>query len=222
MTMKTNYFNFLNYKSILFLAKDKQLINKVESLVIPRINNFKTSSFLPEINSLSSYDLVIVDADYFSTEHINITFIECNISIPIIYIVSELNEKKFDLLQNLYVKNILIKNLHLNEIYMYIFLVLKEIRKVDLSYGFYYCFENNELLFNNNIVHLTNLETKVLDLLIKNKNKVISNNEIMERVWKEKRCTIFSIRNIIKKIRDKSFKKIIRNISNKGYIIDIY
>ena len=92
---------------------------------------------------------------------------------------------------------------------------------VHLENGFYYD-KSSKRLFNSNkqIIKLTNYEEEFFDLLIVNLNQFISVNDIFNHIWGEE-VSIFTLRNIVKKIRDKSYYGIIVNKSTIGYKISI-
>lgn len=71
---------------------------------------------------------------------------------------------------------------------------------------------------NNQIVKLSNYEELLFDLLINNLNEFVTIADIFNHIW-GKEVSIFTLRNIIKKIRDKTYYDIIINRNNVGYKI---
>ena len=104
-----------------------------------------------------------------------------------------------------YVKLIINKNLE-NNIY--------------LNYGYVYDLDKKVLMYENNLIYLNNLEEQLFEHLIKNIDRYVSSNEIIENVVKSKPMSIFAMRNQIKKIRDKTHKDLIMVKSNVGYMIN--
>ena len=104
-----------------------------------------------------------------------------------------------------YVKLIVNKNLE-NNIY--------------LNYGYVYDLDKKVLMHENNLIYLNNLEEQLFEYLIKNIDRYVSSNEIIENVVKSKPMSIFAMRNQIKKIRDKTHKDLIMVKSNIGYMIN--
>ena len=80
---------------------------------------------------------------------------------------------------------------------------------------------NQEVLVKGKKVYMTRKEFLLLELLMKNRDKVVSRASIMEYVWDDK-ANPFSntieahIRNLRKKIGDKD-RKIIESIPGRGY-----
>ena len=57
--------------------------------------------------------------------------------------------------------------------------------------------------------------------MIARRNEITDYTVIKEVVWKGKDMSIYTMRNIVNKIRQKTYYEIIKNHSNKGYTIDI-
>ena len=84
--------------------------------------------------------------------------------------------------------------------------------------------EKNSLIDTKNItIALSNKETGVLEYLIRNKNRVISSEELLEHVW-DTNANIFTetVKTHIKTIRKKLGKdsELIKTIKGKGYIYE--
>lgn len=86
--------------------------------------------------------------------------------------------------------------------------------------GYLYSLKDNRFYYQNREVALTKLELKLFEFLVKNINRIISYEEIREKVWENNSCTIYSVRNVINKIREKSYYEIISNFSKQGYTIN--
>jgi len=80
---------------------------------------------------------------------------------------------------------------------------------------------NQEVLINDKKVYTTRKEFMLLELLLKNKDRVVSRATIIEKVW-DSSVNPFSntieahIRNVRKKIKDKN-RKIIESVAGRGY-----
>ena len=88
-----------------------------------------------------------------------------------------------------------------------------------LEYGYIYDLNKKVLMYNNNLIILTNIEEQLLEYLIRNMDKYISSDEIIQNIFKTKPMSIFAMRNLIKKIRDKTHKDLIIMKSSVGYMI---
>jgi DNA-binding response OmpR family regulator len=220
MINKINNINFLNYKSVFVLGCTEDTATMLEKLFEFKIRKLTFKKEITDIEELASHDLIIIDIDYFIFEELNIIFFRHGLNIPILCITSKLDDNTSALTKNNSVKNILLKESQLEYIYTYTILALNERKKVQLGFKHIYCLEQEKLFYKLQEIKLTRLESKLLKLLILNKNNILSYKEIESEVWGLKKCSIYSMRNIVNKIREKSFDSIIKNISGKGYLFN--
>lgn len=81
----------------------------------------------------------------------------------------------------------------------------------------------SEVLMNNVPVYLTRKEFSLLEYLVRNKNRVVTRNMILEHVW-DMNADPFSntvethIRNLRKKLSDHDISGIIKTIPGRGYM----
>lgn len=80
---------------------------------------------------------------------------------------------------------------------------------------------NKNLISNNEIVKLRAKELVFLELLIKNKNRYVSYEEIENYVWSDNVMTKDAIKTLVKNIKTKIPKDLIENLTNSGYKIGI-
>ena len=94
----------------------------------------------------------------------------------------------------------------------------------------------NELLFNNNCIFnfnesfitidedkkiLTEKENLLVNLLLLNKNKLVSYESIQNYVWKGEYASIDAIRTLIRRLRKKMDNSTIKASSNRGYFLSV-
>jgi len=92
--------------------------------------------------------------------------------------------------------------------------------KVYFEEGFYYDKQKNKLYNEDGkIVEFTKLQQGLFSLLLEKKNDIVDFEDIHQEVWKDRKMSIFTMRNVIKRIRDLTYYGIIVNHSNKGYSI---
>lgn len=90
--------------------------------------------------------------------------------------------------------------------------------KILFDEGFYYDKQKNALYKKSGaIVEFTKLQTGLFNLLMERKGEIVDFDTIHKEVWKNKSMSIFTMRNIVKRIRDLTYYGIIVNHSNKGY-----
>jgi DNA-binding response OmpR family regulator len=90
-----------------------------------------------------------------------------------------------------------------------------------LSDNIMYSFSKKAVIKDNNIVDLTPIEIRFLELLINNKEKLITFDTIYHCVYDGEFATMAAINNLVSKLRRKIGVNIIKNISKIGYILHI-
>lgn len=80
---------------------------------------------------------------------------------------------------------------------------------------------NKNLISNNEIVKLRAKELDFLELLIKNKNRYVTYEEIENYVWNDSVMTKDALKTLVKNIKTKIPKDLILNLTNSGYKIAI-
>ena len=97
----------------------------------------------------------------------------------------------------------------------------KDIEKTIDFNGYSYSFEFNKLLYEDKEVKFTTIENDLFRYLLNNSNNIMSTDDIHLNIWKDKKMTLFTLRNIIRSIREKTYHKLIKNVSNRGYMLVI-
>ncbi|RXJ65634.1 hypothetical protein CRV08_14795 [Halarcobacter ebronensis] len=221
MTMRTYSYELIRDKSILFFGLDSKTNSKVKSSLNNYVNNIDIVQEIPRYVNLANYDLILVDIDEFNINELTHIISNDFYNTPIIFLTSDLNSVDFNQVQNISVKNILLKEpIFLDNLFIYTYIILQKSDKIILKNDFSYSLKDEKFYHKNVEVSLTKLELKVFEYLIKNINRVVSYDEIKRDVWNDKHCSIYSMRNIINKIREKSYYDIISNASKKGYSIN--
>ena len=93
---------------------------------------------------------------------------------------------------------------------------------VQLSNELYYDTLNQSLSEKTNIITLSQYQSLLLNILIKNKNRIVSYAEIENEIWYDKVMTADSLRTLVRKTRKLVGKDVIENISKTGYKINLY
>ncbi|WP_419768004.1 response regulator transcription factor [Arcobacter sp.] len=93
--------------------------------------------------------------------------------------------------------------------------------KIILGDKFY--FDNNTSLFYNKgqVINLTKKELLFLKLLVLNKNRIVSYQEIEQHVWDGEYMSLNSLRTSLGFLRKKIPFNCIKNISNMGYKLNL-
>lgn len=96
--------------------------------------------------------------------------------------------------------------------------------KIEFKEDIYYCTCRETLFVKSSIlddkeIKLTKIEQGIIKLLIENKGEIVLYAKLEKEIWGEKEPSIFTVRNMINKIREKTYQDFIINKSNIGYMI---
>ena len=93
---------------------------------------------------------------------------------------------------------------------------------VQLNKILFYDTFNHTLTSKGELIHLSSSESKLLDILIKNRDRIVSYTEIEHYIWEDKYMSFDSLRSLVLKTRKLVGKSVIQNISKTGYKIKLY
>lgn len=213
------------------------LINKFFSKYFNRIIVVESAIEALDIIKSEKIDLIITDLDMpFIT---GMSFIEKirneNFTIPIIVLTSHTTSEYILPIINLNIQAYIEKPLTekkidymIEKINLYFDTVLK-LSKEDSVEEIYLCenvvYDKINLKIKNNekISNLNNKEILFLNLLLENKNRLVSYSSIDLNVWQKDNTlmTIDALKNVVKSLRGKISKESIENVSSMGYRIII-
>ena len=85
-----------------------------------------------------------------------------------------------------------------------------------------FIFDNNSLSLykNNSLISLTKREKELFYLLIKHKNQLVTSQDIKENLW-DSEVNDEVLRTFIKRVRIKTSKDLVENVSGQGYLISV-
>lgn len=85
-----------------------------------------------------------------------------------------------------------------------------------------FIFDNNSLSLykNTTLISLTKREKELFYLLIKHKNQLVTTQDIKENLWNSE-VNDEALRTFIKRVRIKTSKDLIENVSGQGYLISV-
>lgn len=89
--------------------------------------------------------------------------------------------------------------------------------RLDLGEGYEYNFKRKSIYFQNNLIHLSKNESKLLFILCANYGHIITYDTIHSNTWGEKNIADSTIRDTVSHIRKKIHGLTIENISGIGY-----
>lgn len=226
--MHDNITDILKTLKILIVEDEKRLSQLLKeaisdsffSIVIAKDGNEglkKFKSFKP--------DIIITDImmPFCDGLDMSIKIKELDENIPIIVLSAHSDKEKLLKAIDLGISKYFIKPFDPDEVLEYIEKIAPKLdkqKKVILKEDF--IFDNNSLSLykKNNLINLTKREKEFLHLLIKYKNNIVTNNLIKESLWEDE-VSDERLRTFIKRIRIKTSKNLIENISSQGYLISV-
>ena len=173
-----------------------------------------------------NFDILLVDCDNNSNSKTLNIMNKLRISKPLLpkIVISENPEdKKIVQFLNAGAYSILSHPLNFEDLKFSIIMALNQSKRVDkvlLNNGIYYDSYRERFYNQTDAIAFTKFEFQVLKLLLDNHDKIIGYEEIKNKIWKDKKMSIFTMRNVINKIRNKTYYGIIVNNSSAGYRID--
>jgi len=205
-------------------------ITSNENLKTQLKENLKDSKELIFMNIDASIDIVENNFDILLVDYCCETALEVmddmrikKPHLPKIVILEEQTEKNIVNCINGSAYSILTNPINYDDLKYSIIMALNQSKRVDkilLNEDIYYDSYRERFYNNSGAIEFTKYEFQVLKLLLDNHDKIIGYDEIKEKVWKEKKMSIFTMRNVINKIRNKTYYNIIKNNSTAGYQID--
>ena len=209
--------------TVLCITNNADLILDIQN----KFSDAKNLLFLETLESLEneekSYDILLVDYSLENALDILKAMKANKPMLPKIVILKDNTEEDLVDCINYEAYSILSYPVEYNDLRLSMIMALNQSKRVDkicLNNGLYYDDYRERFYDENGAISFTRLEFDLLKLLLDNNNRIIDYDEIKEKVWKEKKMSIFTMRNVINKIRNKTYYEIIKNNSSSGYQID--
>ncbi len=219
----------LNNAKIIVISSDVEVKYSFENDLndyfkeIVLVNNAE-DAFLKITNQ--SFDMAIIDTNIedISFSELCSEFSKLAPTLPKIIVSNEGTNEAIVTAVNSSAYTFLSKPLRLEDIRLSIIMCLNQTKrgdKIEFQDGIYFDeYRDNFFKSNGDVIDFTRLEKGLLKLLIDKKDEIIDYDTIKDVVWKGKEMSIYTMRNIVNKIRQKTYYDIIKNHSNKGYTID--
>jgi two-component system, OmpR family, response regulator VanR len=166
----------------------------ITDIQMPKLNGL---DFVKQIRVKDKKTQVIIITAYSDTEYL-LKAVELKL---VKYLIKPVKEKDFDNALNLCVQSI-------NE---------ETSNIVNLSSNTSFDIYNQILLMDNKIVKLRTKEIELFTLLLKNKNRYVTYNEIENIVWQDSVMTKDALKTLIKNLKSKLPKDLISNLTGTGY-----
>lgn len=145
-------------------------------------------------------------------------------NIPIVILSAYSQKEKLLKAIDLGINKYFIKPFDIEEFLEYLKNLSKNIKKIKtykLKDNF--VFDNNSVcLYKDEIlINLTKREREFLNILIKNKNSLVKKEDIKTLLWNEN-VSDERLRTFIKRLRLKTSKDLVENVSSQGYLISVF
>ena len=215
---------------LLFVTSDETITQTMGNEFDDYFKELKVASTLSDALSLAcsnNYDMAIIDADIqgFSFSELCSELSQLAPTLPKIVISQSDNNESIVTAINSGAYSFLSKPLRAKDVKLAVIMCLNQTKrgdKIEFENGIYFDEYRDQFFKSGGIlIDFTRLEKSFLKLLIVKRNDITDYDIIKEVVWKGKDMSIYTMRNIVNKIRQKTYYEIIKNHSNKGYTIDI-
>ena len=174
----------------------------------------------------NSYDLLILDINVPNMDGLSFleTIHELKIHVPTIYISALVDIEDISRAYNLGCFDYLKKPFHLKELALRLdrIIISNEVPRVHLrlSKNYSYDQEHSTLLFNSTPQTLTKKQSQIIDLLARNRGRVVDFDQFQNYVWDEIIVDNATIRAEINRLKQALQESVIQNVRGMGYMID--
>lgn len=215
---------------LLFISSDEKIKDTIDADFDDYFKELKLVDNVDEALELAfsnSYDMVIIDTNLKDNnfERLCEELSQTVPSLPKIIISEEDDNENIVTAINYNAYTFLSKPLRAKDIRLSVIMCLNQTKrgdKIEFENGIYFDEYRDQFFKTGGIlIDFTRLEKSFLKLLISKRNEVVDYDLIKEVVWRGKDMSIYTMRNIVNKIRQKTYYEIVKNHSNKGYTIEI-
>lgn len=212
-------------KSLLFISEDSSFVEDIKKSLNNNVTFFGNNKFYLLNSIINDFDVIIFDnrnnnlKKFLEVYQLTKSY---RFDTPIILIEDKINEDIL-LYKTLNIYTVLEKDVKKEFLFKIILICLNFLdsnKKIQLENGYYFDLSAEELFHDKKIIKLTKIEKKLIKLLSLHPNSLVSYEDIANEVWKGKVFSIYSLRNVINHIREKTNETFIRNFSNRGYILN--
>jgi len=170
----------------------------ITDIQMPKLNGLE---FIKQIRKKDNTTQVIITTAYSDKDYL-FKAIELKL---VKYLVKPISQKDFDEALEICIENIIDENTNI----------------INISNDTIFDTYNKTLVKDNEIIKLRKRELSLFSLLIKNKNRYVTYNEIENHIWYDSVMTKNALKTLIKNLKAKLPKDIISNLSGIGYKIEI-
>lgn len=206
--------------TILCMSQNEDILSKLKEFGPKELINI--DEFDPNYLT-NQIDLVVIDYNIKNVKDIIDQIRLTKPLLPKIVIAEKLDEKAIVNCVNGGVYSIVNRPIDVEQLKVSIIMAINQSKRVDkicLDNDIYYDAYRERFYDKFGEISFTKFEFQLLKLLLDNSDKIVHYDDIKKHVWKEKKMSVFTMRNVVNKIRNKTYYNIIKNISSAGYQID--
>lgn len=216
--------------TILLVEDSETIIMGLEYSLKQEGYNVKVARTIQEAKKQEEYDLILLDVtlpdgngfEFFKD-------IKNNQDIPVIFLTALDEEMNVVRGLELGAEDYVVKPFRLKELLSRIKVALRRYNKISSTFleckGIKIDTENMQVNVNDKIIEITSLEYKILYMLFSNKNKLVTREMLLDKIWdvagnfvNDNTLTVY-IKRIREKIGDNE-GKIIKTVRGVGYRVD--
>lgn len=214
----------------ILLLEDEAMLNESICEYLTSLG-YKAIGFVDGLDALNAiknqnFDLLILDINVPNLDGLSFleTLHKLKIHTPVIFISALVDIEDISKAYELGCKDYIKKPFHLKELSLRI----DRIKLSNTTQTFYkrltnhysYNQESNELLFDNEVQVLTKRQSQIINLLAKNRGRVVDFDQFLEYVWSDQFVDNSTIRAEINRLKKNLKEDFIINVRGMGYMID--
>lgn len=145
-----------------------------------------------------------------------------NSEIPIIILSAHSEKERLLMAIDLHINKYFIKPFDIEEFIEFLKLTSKNINRsksIKLKDDFIFNNNTRNLYKNDTLVNLTKKEREFIEALIENSGEPLEDEKIKNLLWSGEESSDERLRTFIKRLRVKTSKNLIENVSSRGYLI---
>lgn len=220
----------LNTLTIMYIEDDSSIresVTQTLSLIFKKVLTFENAEDAFIQYKSEKPDIILSDINLPNMSGIEFSKLvrEDDYHIPIILLTAYTNKEILLEATKLKLVSYIVKPVVFDELYESFILAIKDIIRDSTSLLIFsnnstYDIQSKLLYLDNDEVHMTSSENRLLEIFIKNLNKTVSINDIKDQLWDDVYdATDSALKSVLSKLRSKIGKDSIKNVSGMGYYL---
>jgi len=210
--------------SVLLVEDDLQLAKIIQKILESK--GFNVTLVKDGIDAIDfikqkSFDLYLIDINIPNVSGLELVkYIRESKDGFIIMITASVDEYYFEKAYEYGCDDYIKKPFHITELEVRIRHLLNNKQSINFD-EYEFKFDENELFKNKKRVPLRKKEKRLLHILLKNLNKTVSNQNIIDYVWEGEKKENYPLRQLVNEIRKKFDKNYIKTVVGIGYRFEV-